>query len=192
MSIKHTPAEQLLCALRRLAGDAPSSHRFKPAEWFDLSTKLNFTEAQRKEAIASLRTSGFIAFNPESAQIIALTLSGISIADQLILRLQSREVSDPMPETLEEIRADLNFWELRLFDGEPGSPWWEQVHARINGMQLNFQNPREGFERLGEVFLVDQIAHQGSYDGVEKPHLALGSFFEEIFRRSSIGRVAHI
>jgi len=36
-----------------------------------------------------------------------------------------------MPETLDAIGADLNYWEVHLNDGDPGSNSWEQVQARI-------------------------------------------------------------
>jgi hypothetical protein len=47
----------------------------------------------------------------------------------------SRRVSDPLPKALEEIRADLDYWQERLYDGDPGSNWWEQVKARIEGLR---------------------------------------------------------
>jgi hypothetical protein len=46
-----------------------------------------------------------------------------------------RQVTDPMPDELEEIRADLNYWHLHLYDGDPGSNWWERVKARIEGLR---------------------------------------------------------
>jgi len=126
-----SPGQRLLCALRRLAGDAPKTRRFKPAEWFGTMKELGFTDSQRNEAVTSLRTSGFISFTPESTEIIALTSSGITTGNDLIVRQQNRDVSDPMPETLEGIRDDLDYWDSRLYAGEPGSNWWEQVQARI-------------------------------------------------------------
>jgi hypothetical protein len=125
------PDQRLLFALQRLAGDAPLTRRFKPAEWYEITKELGFTDSQRHEAVTSLRTSGFISFTPESTEIIALTSSGITTGNELIVRQQNRDVSDPMPETLEGIRADLDYWDSRLYEGEPGSNWWEQVQARI-------------------------------------------------------------
>src|ERR1035437_3157975 len=46
-----------------------------------------------------------------------------------------RHVTDPMPSELEEIRADMDYWQLHLYDGDPGSNWWEQVKARIEGLR---------------------------------------------------------
>jgi len=102
-----TPGQRLLCALRRLAGDAPLTHRFKPAEWFAVTKELAFTDAQRNEAVMSLRSSGLIQFTPESTQIIAFTSDGITKGDALLLQQKNRDVRDPMPETLDAIRADL-------------------------------------------------------------------------------------
>ena len=130
-----TPGPRLLSALRRLAGDAPQTHRFKPAEWVAVTKELGFTETQKNEAVTSLRTAGLIRFTPESTQIITLTSDGIAKGDELILKQQNRDVGDPMPETLDAIRADLDYWEAHLHDGEPGSNWWEQVQARIVGLR---------------------------------------------------------
>lgn len=48
---------------------------------------------------------------------------------------QNRQVSDPMPDSLEEIRGELDYWEPRQYLGDPGSIWWEQVQSRINGLR---------------------------------------------------------
>jgi hypothetical protein len=130
-----TPGQRLLSALRRLAGDAPLTHRFKPAEWVAITKELGFTDAQKNEAVTFLRTAGLIQFTPESTQIIALTSDGIAKGNELLLHQQNRDVRDPMPKTLDAIRADLNYWEEHLNDGDPGSNWWEQVQARIVGLR---------------------------------------------------------
>jgi hypothetical protein len=127
--------QRLLCALRGLAGDAPQTRRFKPAEWFGTTKELGFTDSQRNEAVTSLRTSGFISFTPESTEIIALTSSGIAKGDEFLLRQKNPDVQAQMPETPDEIRAELDYWEVHLHDGAPGSIWWEQVQARIDGLR---------------------------------------------------------
>jgi hypothetical protein len=53
----------------------------------------------------------------------------------LISRERNPEVTDPMPSALEAIRAELDYWEVHLYDGDPGSKWWEQVQARIEGLR---------------------------------------------------------
>jgi hypothetical protein len=53
----------------------------------------------------------------------------------LISRKPSPALTDPMPDTLEALRAELDYWEPRQYDGEPGSSWWEQVRARIEGLR---------------------------------------------------------
>lgn len=77
-----TPGQKLLSALRRLAGDAPLTHRFKPAEWVAVTKELGFTDAQKNEAVTSLRTAGYIRFTPESTQIIAFTAEGVAKGEE--------------------------------------------------------------------------------------------------------------
>ena len=130
-----TPAQKLLCSLRRLAGEEPLSARFKPMQWFEATKEQGLTDSQRREAITSLRISGFVQFKPESTEILAIMPAGIAMADQLILRQHSPQVNDPMPSTIDEICAELDYWELHLYDGDPGSNWWVQVQARIEGLR---------------------------------------------------------
>lgn len=48
---------------------------------------------------------------------------------------ENRRLNDPMPSKLEEIRAELDYWEVHLYDGEVNSNWWLQVQARIDGLR---------------------------------------------------------
>jgi hypothetical protein len=173
-----TPGQRLLCALRRLAGDAPLIHRFKPAEWFALTKELGFTDAQRSEAVTSLRTSGLIRFTPESTEIIAFTSDGVAKGDELLLPQQNRDVAGSMPETLDAIRADLDYWEAHLHDGQPGSIWWEQVQARIVGLRhrenrllpaISITNNAIGPNSRNNVNSVDESMNRMSQDRVESP-----------------------
>ena len=167
-----SPGQRLLCALRRLAGDAPLTRRFKPPESFGITKELGLTDAQRNEAVTSLRTSAFISFTPESTEIIALTASGITTGNELIVRQQNRDVSDPMPETLEGIRLDLDYWDSRLYEGEPGSNWWEQVQARIVSLRhrenrflttpISITNNAIGANSRNNVNSVDQSSNLAS------------------------------
>lgn len=173
-----TPGQRLLSALRRLAGDAPLTHRFKPAEWVAITKELGFTDAQKNEAITSLCTAGLIRFTPESTQIIAFTANGVAKGDELFLQQQNRDVTGPMPDTLDAIRADLDYWEAHLHDGEPGSIWWEQVQARIVGLRhrenrflppVSITNNAIGPNSRNNVNSVDQSTNLASQDSLEKP-----------------------
>ncbi len=173
-----TPGQKLLSALRRLAGDAPLTHRFKPAEWVTVTKELGFTDAQKNEAVTSLRTAGFIRFTPESTQIIAFTAEGVAKGDELLPQQQNREVGGPMPDTLEAIRADLDYWEVRLHEGDPGSIWWEQVQARISGLRhrenrfttpVSITNNAIGPNARNNFNSVDHSINQTSQDRVGGP-----------------------
>ena len=172
-----TPDQRLLCALRQLAGDAPLTHRFKPAEWFAVTKELAFTDAQRNEAVTSLRTAGLIRFTPESTQIVAFTSRGVSKGNELIALQQHRDVSDPMPDTLEGIRADLDYWESRLYLGDPGSIWWDQVQARLVALRhrenrfltpVSITNNAIGPNSRNNISSVDQSTNRVSQHGAER------------------------
>lgn len=135
MSVTDTPAERLLASLRRSAGDAPISARFNPAQWLAIANQIGLSEAERKEAVAQLRALDHVRFSPESTEILALTSCGVKAADQMDRRRSDRKLTDPMPDTLERIREELDYWEPRLYLGDPGSIWWEQVQARLVGLR---------------------------------------------------------
>lgn len=135
MSANRKPSERLLSSLRRLAGDAPTTVRIMPVQWVQAANEIGLAEVERREAVTTLCSEGYIRFSPESTEIIALTEEGVAAANLLKTREQNRQVSDPMPASLEDIREELDYWEPRLYLGDPGSIWWEQVQARIDGLR---------------------------------------------------------
>lgn len=177
-----TPGQRFLTALRQLAGGAPLTHRFKPAEWLAVTKKLGLTDAERSEAVTSLRMSGLIRFTPESTEIIALTSDGIAKGDEMLAPQQNRDVAGPMPETSDAIRADLDYWEAHLHDGQPGSDWWEQAQARIVGLRhrenrllpgISITNNAIGPNSRNNVNSVDQSTNSTMQDWAESPDTAL-------------------
>lgn len=139
------PAERLLCELRRLAGETPLSARIKPFQWVPLGKGICSSDAGLTHAVTTLRGKQWIRFCPESTQIIALTEHGIAMADDLIRQANSPQIDAPIPTTLRDIRADLAHWEVRLYEGDPGSLYWEQVKARIGALrhaELRFLQPQ--------------------------------------------------
>ena len=133
MSASETLAFVFLAGLRRFAGETPLSARITPMQWVALAKELGLSESARSEAINSLRTKGYILYKPETTEIIALSLPGIEMAD---LQIRKRpKVSDPFPDKLAAICEELDYWELHLNDGDPGSIHWDQVQARIEGLR---------------------------------------------------------
>jgi hypothetical protein len=133
MNASETQALILLAELRRFAGITPMTARIVPMQWIAIAKEIGLADKARNEAITYLRTNGYITFNPETTEIIAISPAGIEMADQLIR--ERPKMSDPMPDTLEGICAELDYWELHLNDGYPGSIHWEQVQARIEGLR---------------------------------------------------------
>jgi hypothetical protein len=61
-------------------------------------------------------------------------LGGVNMSTEEV-RKQNRQLTDPMPKSLEDIRCDLDYWEEHQNDGEPDSNWWKQVQSRIDGLR---------------------------------------------------------
>jgi hypothetical protein len=133
MNASESLANVLLAELRRVAGDTPMTVRIVPMQWIAIAKEIGLSDKARNEAITHLRAKGYIKFNPETTEIIALGPAGIEKADQLIR--EKPKLSDPMPNTLETICAELDYWESHLTDGEVGSNDWVMMKERINGLR---------------------------------------------------------
>jgi hypothetical protein len=129
------PAHRLLCDFRRNVGDTPLNGRIYPMQFVALAKQLGLSDQIRNEAVHQLIAAKLIQFTPQTTQIIALTLEGIALADQLIRQSVGAQVDDPLPDTLEEIHSQLSYWEKRQFQGQPESDWWCQVQARIDALR---------------------------------------------------------
>jgi hypothetical protein len=130
-----TPANRLLCELRRHVGDTPLNGRIRPMEWVALAKQTGLSEEVRNEAITQLIAQKLIQFTPQTTQIIALTGEGAALADHLIRQMVGARVDDPLPDTLDEVSLQLTYWQKRQFEGEPQSVWWCQVQARIDALR---------------------------------------------------------
>lgn len=126
-------ARTFLAELRRTAGKNPMTARIAPMQWVAIAKEIGLSDQARNEAVTHLRASGYIKFHPETTEVMALTRLGVETADSQITK--GPKLSDPFPNTLERICAELDYWELHLNDGEPGSNHWEQVQARIEGLR---------------------------------------------------------
>jgi hypothetical protein len=104
-------------------------------QWVALAKNLGFSDQIRSEAIYQLTAHKLIQFTPQTTQIIALTAEGIALADQLIRQSVGAQVDDPLPDTLEGIHSQLEYWEKRQFEGQAQSDWWYQVQARIDALR---------------------------------------------------------
>jgi len=133
MNASETLAHALLAELRRFGGETPLRARIAPMQWVAIAKEIGLSDKARGETVTYLRTKGYIAFKPETTEIIALSPAGIERADQLIK--QRPKVSDPMPSTLEGICAELDYWESHLNDGEVGSNDWVMKKERIDGLR---------------------------------------------------------
>jgi hypothetical protein len=129
MSALGTSARVFLAELRRFAGDKRLNARIIPMEWVAIAKKAGLSDQSRSEAITDLLRNKFIAFQPETTQIITFSPEGIDMADQLVR--ERPKLDDPIPQTIEAVRSETAYWTEDLTTCAPGSDWWEWVQARL-------------------------------------------------------------
>ena len=129
MSALGNSGRVLLAELRRFAGDKRLNARITPMEWVAIAKKAGLSDQSRSEAITDLLRNKFIAFQPETTQIIAFSLEGVEVADELVK--EKPKLEDPIPQTLDAIRSETAYWTQDLTTCDPGSKWWEWVQARL-------------------------------------------------------------
>ena len=77
---------------------------------------------------------------------------------------KSPKFSDPMPNTLEEICAELDFWELHLNDGEVNSDHWVKAKERIEGLRHRENRFRSASSVTYNAIGPNSRINQGSVD----------------------------
>lgn len=133
MSALGPSASILLAELRRFAGDKHLNARIAPIEWVAIAKKAGLSDQSRSEAIADLLRNKFIAFQPETTQIITFSLEGIEMADRLVR--ERPKLEDPIPQTIDAVRFETAYWTKDLTTCDPGSNWWEWVQARLTELR---------------------------------------------------------
>jgi hypothetical protein len=118
-----------------------------------------------------------VAFVFETGEIWAIDTGMLSIASQFVY---FGDVQNAMCGVLPHYARFLHNLGV-----EPPFRWIAGLDG-IKGRQLDVQPPGEGMSRLGEAFLKNRIVGHGSYDGAQEPPVALGPFFREVFKRSSM------
>jgi hypothetical protein len=129
MSKLGTSARVLLSELARFAGEKRLNARIFPMEWIAIAKKAGLSDQSRNEAIADLLKNKFIAFQPDTTQIIVFSPEGIETANQLAI--ERPKLEDPIPTTLDAIRSETAYWTKDLTTCDPGSNWWEWVQGRL-------------------------------------------------------------
>ena len=162
MNASETLAHALLAELRRFGGETALTARIAPMQWVAIAKEIGLSDKARGEAITYLRTKGYIAYKPETTEIIAFSPAGIELADQLIR--QKPKISDPMPSTLEAICAELDYWESHLNDGEVGSNDWVKVKERIDGLRHRENRFRPSVSITNNAIGLNPRINQGSVD----------------------------
>jgi hypothetical protein len=162
MNANESLAQILLAELRRFAGDTPATARIVPMQWVAIAKEVGLSDKARNEAITNLRARGYITFNPETTQIVALSPAGIEMGDQLVR--QKPKLRDPMPNTLEAICAELDYWESHLTDGEVGSNDWVMMKERIVGLRHRENRFRPSVHITNNAIGSNSRINQGSTD----------------------------
>ena len=152
MNASESLAHALLAELRRSAGDTPMTARIVPMQWVAIAKEIGLSDKARSEAITHLRTT----------QIIALSPAGIEMANQLVR--QKPKLGDPMPNTLEAICVELDYWEAHLTDGEVGSNDWVTTKERIAGLRHRENRFRPSVYITNNATGSNSRINQGSID----------------------------
>jgi hypothetical protein len=127
---KEAKALEFLCELY----NASSGHRFAviPAQIFEISQRLGIDLRDAKER---LRVDGYITI-ASPTEAIVLTVQGWREAERLISnKQQPYKIDDAYPESLAEIREELDFWVHRQHDHAVGSKDRNQVESRITHLR---------------------------------------------------------
>jgi len=102
-------------------------------EWQAVARDAGLDGRALNEAISYLISKGLIEFTPASTQIIAVRPDGVAEADRMIKNRP--ELSDPVPDDLESIRFELDYWHVRQNEGQPQSDDWIRVGNRIDALR---------------------------------------------------------
>ena len=113
--------------------------RIKPLDQMAVGKKLSLSQSEMSDAVRSLKAEKLIEYKPAS-ESFAVTNLGIEVveerkAERKRLNAPGSKVDDPLPDTLTAVQAEIARWETRQYEGAPGSDWWKQVDARLQGLR---------------------------------------------------------
>jgi hypothetical protein len=102
-----------------------------PLEYKALAHEAGLNDSQLDRAIRELKREYLVALD-NTTQGIRLTPEGIRQGDFWRYKAATVLNSDPMPESLEEIRAELQYVNNELASTLPGTPEWKWLESRRN------------------------------------------------------------
>ena len=102
-----------------------------------LSSPLRFVRLpQRWQALSGTSDQDvFMAYPNQGMEIIMLTKAGIERADYLKFRQEFLLVGDPLPDSLDLVRAQMRFWVQERAKHSPRSDEWRLIAARIDDLK---------------------------------------------------------
>src|SRR5271156_3752094 len=112
-----------------------SEKSMKPMEYSALATRIGLTNSEMQSAISQLKRDLLIRFDPESTQIIRLTTKGIQEGSSLRFRNEHPEISDPLPDSLDGVDAEINYFAQLVAECLPGSNDWEWITERLKNLR---------------------------------------------------------
>ena len=107
----------------------------KPQEYSALATKIGLTNSEMQAAIRRLKEDLLIRFHPESTEIIRLTQKGIQEGDYWKTRSVQPMHSDPLPDTLDGVNAEMDYFAQQLPRNLPNTAEWGWTTARLELLQ---------------------------------------------------------
>jgi uncharacterized protein (TIGR02391 family) len=122
--------------LRRIYDEVgETGKKLTPLEYSDLGSQIGLSPNEFRMALSILRGDGLIAYPNPATEMITLTRAGVERADYLRFRQELPMLGDPLPDALEGVQEELNFWVQERPKHQSRSEEWQQINARINDLR---------------------------------------------------------
>jgi hypothetical protein len=105
-----------------------------PMEYKALAVQIGFNDSQLAIALRELKRENWIALD-NTTQGIRLTPDGVHTGDYWQYRAESVLLNDPLPDSLESVRIEMNHFGQELQGTQPRSSEWQWISARIEALR---------------------------------------------------------
>jgi hypothetical protein len=105
-----------------------------PMEYKALAVQIGFNDSQLAIALRELKRENWIALD-NTTQGIRLTPDGAHTGDYWQYRAESVLLNDPLPDSLESVRIEMNHFGQELQGTQPRSSEWQWISARIEALR---------------------------------------------------------
>lgn len=107
----------------------------KPIDYYALADTIGLSYEETSAAVRQLKSNNQIYFYPESTEIIRLTQQGVQDGDYWKFRDDHPQLGDPIPDSPEDVRAELAYWSQELSRHLVKSQEFEMISARLRQLE---------------------------------------------------------